>query len=154
MRFTSDDRAVSRQVGYILAITITTILIGGLLTTAGTMVDERQDTAAKSVMRVAGDRLTSQLMTAEQIADSGTTSSFSMTATLPKRAGGSQYNIEVVIDDPSPPGSADDYLRLTTDDIEVVVPMEIDSSGASVQETTVTSGTIEISYSGGDVQLS
>lgn len=65
------DRGMSAALGYILTLSITTILISGLFITAGSVVDTQRQQATTQELTVHGERLAADLMTVDRLARTG-----------------------------------------------------------------------------------
>ena len=136
----SSDRGVSTVVGYVITLGITTVLISGLLIAAGGAVDDRQDATSRDALDVIGQRIASNLMAADRLAetDPGTTV---VDVRLPSRIAGSGYRVTVN-------GSASELvLESNRADATVHVPFV---TGTDVTDTEVVGGDLRIVLTAAD----
>lgn len=133
-----DDRATSIQIGYTLSLAITALLISGLLIATGGLVESRQEQTIRSELTVVGERVATNLMSADRLASTGgSNAEVRVTVSLPDRVAGSGYRV-TVNSSTSPP-----QLVLTSTDPAVTVTVPFETT------TTVDAGTV----SGGDVRI-
>ena len=88
------DRGVSISVNYVLTLAITTLLMTGLLFATGNLVEDRRDSATRSELRVVGERVASSLMTADRLAQTGSTKVVVQTD-APAQIAGSRYTVSL-----------------------------------------------------------
>lgn len=139
-RFRSDERAVSITVGYALNLVVAAVLVAGVLTATGGMVEDRRESAVRTELSVLGQRVAADLSSADRLAqvatdDPGANPSVSVETTLPRRVAGTHY--EVVV------GTSPAELVLRSDSPEVTVTVAYHSATA-VRETTVRGGDLRI----------
>lgn len=92
------DRAASVSVNYILSLVIVAMLISGLFLSANTYVTNQRDMAIRSEFGVIGNRLASDISTADQMARAaGTTADteVEVVGAIPDSTAGSEYTINV-----------------------------------------------------------
>lgn len=133
-----DERAVSVTATYALNLAIATVLIAGLLTVTGDLVEDRRGEAIRSELTVVGNRVAADLMSADRLAGAGTDSAdVRIETTLPGRVGGSHYTLAVNAT------TAESHLRLRSVDprLTVTVPFE---NGTAVRNGTVAGGDVTI----------
>ncbi|MBX0298255.1 DUF7266 family protein [Haloarcula nitratireducens] len=143
-----DDRAVSIQISHTLSLAITALLISGLLIATGGLVESRQEQAIQSELAVVGERIATNLMTADRLASAGgSTAEVQVMVSLPDRVAGSGYRV-TVNSSTAPP-----QLALTSTDptVTVTVPFETTTtvdgrtvSGGDVRIVFTPSGTLEV----------
>jgi len=134
-----DDRAVNTTVGYVLTLGISSLLIVGLLVTAGGFVDDRRQTTVRQELSVIGQQVAGDLSGADRLVRAGGTD-VEMRSSLPDEVTGIRYRIEVV---PGPPAT----LRLRTDRPDVSVAVTVRTERA-VRETAFDGGDIRIVWTG------
>lgn len=128
------DRAVSVTLSYVLTLAITTILVTGLLLSTGSLVEDQRESAARSELRVVGERIAASLMSADRLAQSGATTVVSE-ATAPDRVAGFRYTVSLN-------GTTQEVvLETAASDIVVRVPF---NNRTAVSESTATGGAIRI----------
>lgn len=105
----SDDRGVSVAVTHVLTISITMLLMMGLLVGAGDMLERHQQQAVESGLRDVGESLTSELSAVDQLAAKTDETNVTSRIALPERVGGDTYTLELVADS----GSARLFVNAT-----------------------------------------
>lgn len=138
------DRAVSTALGYVLTLGITTILISGLLIAAGTAVEDRRDATTRASLDVAGERLASNLMSADRLAETSGSRTVSVAADLPTRIAGNGYLVTV------DPGN--ETLVLESDGPDVTVRVSYITT-TPVDAATVRGGDLRVVLSGGSLEV-
>jgi hypothetical protein len=146
-----DDRALSSTITHVLTVAIVTVLVSGLLVSAGTLLADQRERAAEEQLETIGNRLSLELSTAERLAERGTAASVTVRVDHVDRVTGRPYDVRLT-DDPSvcPTGSACLVLQSSDPDARSVVPVSVD---ASVTNSTVPGGSIDLVYDGGTVRL-
>ena len=89
----TDDRGVSVTVNHVLAIAITTVLVAGLVTAVGGIVDSQERQATSDQLRVVGERLATEVAAVSRLAHDG--GSVSVTVAHRTRVAGSPYDAAV-----------------------------------------------------------
>lgn len=134
-----DRRAVSTGVGYVMNLSLATILMATLLVTAGSVVETQSETVVRDELDVVGTQLSSKLMAADRLvrvgSENGVTPTVAVEATLPSQVGQSNYRIDV----------SDGELVLRTANPAVTVRVPFVTTTA-VEETTVSGGPVRIEY--------
>lgn len=147
----SDDRAVSTTLGYVLTLGISMLLITGLVTAAGTYVENQREQVVRSELTVIGEQLSSDLGAVDRLARTWGTDREIVTRYLPNDVAGKTYTVEVV--NPGPPGSGS-YLELTTSDPEVTVTVKVDLElDTTIAGGSVDGGAVEIVYDGSELVI-
>jgi len=139
-----DDRAVSTAAGYVLSLGITAILVTGLLTAGGGVVEERRDVTTHDSLEVVGQRLAADLMTADRLASTSDTTAVSVSVDLPERTAGSGYTVSV--------DSAGSRLRLESTASNTAVTVAFTTS-TPVADTSVQGGDVRIVLDGGQLEV-
>lgn len=139
---TETDRAVSTTVGYAIALSITTILVSGLLVSAGHVVDSREKTTVRSELEVVGERVVSSLMAADRLAATDGTTDVAVSVNLPSRVAGNGYSIEINTDE----------VILEADSVRTSVTVPVETS-TTLSTGTVSGGSIRIELSGGNLEV-
>jgi hypothetical protein len=117
-RLAVDRRGVSTAIGYVLTLSVATLLIGGLLIGLGSFVDDQRTGTARDELRVIGQQVASDLSAADRLARVGSPSTVRIHRQLPETVTGSTYRIEVVAGDPV-------RLELRTTSPEVSVELTV-----------------------------
>jgi hypothetical protein len=141
-QFRDDSRSVSVTVNYALNLVVATMLIGGVLTATGGMVQDRRESAVRTELSVVGERLATDLMAADRLSEVGTAGpatdpTVSLSVTLPGRVGGTRYDVQVNATD------SNSRLVLQSDDPEVTVVVGFHNDTA-VENATVRGGDLRI----------
>lgn len=150
-RFRNDTRAVSVTVNYALNLVIATLLVGGLLTATGGMVEDRRESAARTELSVLGERVAADLMAADRLALVGADGpsddpTVALGVSLPERVAGAQYEISV--------RTSPSEVVLRSDFPEVTVRVEF-RHDTPVADATVRGGDLRIVLSDdGDLEVS
>ena len=134
-RLRDDERGVSITVGYALNLAVAALLIAGVLTATGGMVEDRRESAIRTELSVLGERVASDLMAADGLAVVDGASTVVVETSLPRRVAATQYEIEV--------RTSPAELVLRTSNPEVTVTVEFHHETA-VRETTVRGGDLRI----------
>lgn len=128
--FGTDRRAVSSQIGYVLAIAIISILMAGLVSSTGGLVTQTTEQGTQAELQIIGDRISGQVMSADRILTGDDASStLVLDANVPTRAGDESYILSY--------NSGELILKSTERDITVSIPLEtnhdvvVESSQAS-----------------------
>lgn len=138
-QFYQDVRGVSFQIGNILALVILTVLLAGVIASTGSFVQDTRTDAAQEELTITGERVTAELMIADNLVQSGDRSTVTIEPFTPTRISGSQYNIELASDPDTNQGTV--TLTISRPDVTVVVPFRHDTP---IENTTVSSGQFEI----------
>jgi len=135
-----DDRGVSRVLGYSLTITISTILVAGLLIAGGNFVDDQRSDVVRSEMEVVGQRIAADIGAADRLVRLGSGhSSVQIDSHVPERIAGTRYDVRVRASD----GNATLVLSSGALDQTIEVPV---SNTTAVKPSRATGGDIVITY--------
>lgn len=153
-RYTKRDRAVSITVTHVLTIGITTILIAGLLTSAGAMLETETQRSTDASLETIGERMADEIGNVDQIATTGS-GNVNITTDHPRTVSNSRYTVEVAEDCEAPllDGTAD-CLILTASNTNVVVHVPIKTNADIDTTSSARGGTIEIVYDGSADEIS
>lgn len=142
----SDDRAVSTTINYVLGLAIAFALVTGLLIAGGDFVQNQREDAARTELRVLGEQVTSDLMTADRLAETTRDNeTVNVERDLPDSVAGSGYTVTVT-------GGTDPYLVLETTSPDVEVEVEL-SNRTDVDMANVNGGPIVVRYDGDSLVL-
>ncbi|RDZ55111.1 hypothetical protein DEQ92_02915 [Haloferax sp. Atlit-6N] len=137
-RSRSTDRGVSTALGYVLTLSITVVLISGLLVAAGGFVSDERERVTETELDVVGNRLAAGVESVDRIGAAPGESRVEATVRLPPRVAGTTYSIEVVSGSPN-------ELVLTSTDPEVTVRVPV-STETSLTASRVDGGDVTITY--------
>ncbi|WP_411963073.1 hypothetical protein [Haloferax sp. YSMS24] len=138
-------RAVSTTLGYVLTLSITTILISGIMVGAGSYVSAEHERVTETELEVVGQRLAANIEAVDRIASSSddeTTATVSSRLELPNRVAGTTYRINVESDE----------LVLRSVDPEVTVRVSVQTE-TTLDSGSVDAGDVVVRYDAGDDDL-
>lgn len=95
-QLTHDDRGVSFNVGYVITVAITAILIVGLVTGIGNVIDRQQNRAVSHQVDVIGDQAAASVMATDRLGEVGAGTNVTVTRQLPSEVVGTPYSIRLV----------------------------------------------------------
>ncbi|WP_276300703.1 DUF7266 family protein [Halorussus lipolyticus] len=122
-RFRRDDRGVSTTLGYVLNLTVATLVVTGLLVAGGDIVADQREQTVRSELQVIGQQLAADLVAADELAvtaDGGAGDTLRIERQLPREVAGRTYSIDL-----RNPGSDQPYLRLSATDTDLTVRVEL-----------------------------
>ena len=134
------SRGVSTTVGYVLNLGVATILVTTLLLSAGTLVEDQRERAARTELRVIGERVVADLAAADRLARASDGGDVRYVVRVPNRIVGSGYEIRV-----NESGNEQVVLVSEDMDIRVNVPFESD---VPVSGATHSGGDVALTYNG------
>lgn len=147
--FGRDERGVSTTLGYILNLTVATLVVTGLLVAGGDIVADQRDQTTRSELRVIGQQLAADLVAADELAataEPGDT--VRIERQLPREVAGRTYTIDVN------PGGDQTTLRLsaTGSDVTVEVALTLETP---IAESSLNGREVRVRYAdvGGDWKL-
>lgn len=92
-----DDRAVSTTLGYTLTLSITAVLIAGLLTAGGALIEDQRRAVVSDELTVAGQQLASGFEDANRLAGTTENGTVRVNIWLPSDVGGGgEYTLQLV----------------------------------------------------------
>jgi len=136
-RSTGADRGVSTALGYVLTLSITVVLISGLLVAASGFVSDERERVTETELDVVGNRLAAGIESVDRIGAAPGESRVEATVRLPPRVAGTTYTIEVL--------PASNELVLTSTDPEVTVRVSVETE-TSLAASRVDGGDVTITY--------
>lgn len=92
--FSTDTRGVSSPLAYAFVLAITGVLVVGLVTGAGTLVQNEVESGSFNQMEVTGNLIGAQIASAEKVT-SDSTERFVLETNAPDRITGTQYLVEI-----------------------------------------------------------
>lgn len=143
--FGRDERGVSTTLGYILNLTVATLVVTGLLVAGGDIVADQREQTTRSELLVIGEQLAADLVAADELAvpaEAGDT--VRIERQLPREVAGQTYSIDVVN-----PGGSQPHLRLsaTGSDVTVEVALTLETP---IAESSVNGRAVRIRYADAD----
>ncbi|WP_435143866.1 DUF7266 family protein [Halobaculum sp. P14] len=140
-----DRRGVSVTVSHALTITITAVLMTGLVIAASGALAEQRHRAAESQLSTIGQRLAFELERAASLAATGESTTVTLLTDHTARVVGGSYRVTLTSDAAvcvSPP-----CLAFRMDDPEVSLTVSV-TPELPIQESTASGGRIRIVYDG------
>lgn len=138
----TDERAVSIPMQYVLLLAIVALLSSGLFVGIGGFVQAQQADAARDGLEVVGNRLASDIASADRLAapldGSG---ALTVSADTPSRVAGATYTITVQDDAES--DRTEIVLQATNLDVPVIVDIVTD---VDIAEGSVSGGPLSLVY--------
>lgn len=101
LRF-GEDRGVSTTLGYTLTLSITVVLVAGLLTAGGALVEEQRRTVVGDQLDVAGQQLAAGYEDADRLAGGVDDGTVRVNVWLPRSVADGRYTVRLV-NHPTPP---------------------------------------------------
>jgi hypothetical protein len=137
------DRGLSAALGYILTLSITTLLISGLFITAGSVVDTQRQQATTQELTVHGERLAADLMTVDRLSENG--AAVELEVNLPTSVGGSTYQIEIT----------EERIELRSDHVDEPVQISFTADhDVSIADTdSISGGSVIIEFVDGRIEV-
>ena len=143
----ADRRGVSTAVGYVLTLSVATILISGLLVGLGGFVEDQRAGTARDELRVIGQQVAGDLSSADRLARVGSPIEVRIRRGLPDSVTGASYRIEVTDGDPV-------SVELSTENPDVFVSLGIHLD-TPVVDSTLGGGDLVIRLNaGGELEVS
>lgn len=138
-RFIRDDCGVTFTVSYALTVAIATLLVAGLVATAGFVLDEQRENAIREELDVVGNDIAITVMATDRMAVTSNATNVTVRRSLPRQAVTEPYTITLE--------DANDGPRLTlrteSPDVNVQVPFR---SRTNITETNITGGPVNVVY--------
>ncbi|WP_435115480.1 DUF7266 family protein [Halolamina sp. C58] len=146
----ADRRGVSTALGYTLTLSITAILIAGLLTAGGTLVENQQRAVVTDELTVTGQQLASGFEDADRLAGTMHNGTVRVNVWLPADVGsGGGYSLEVV-NHPTPDDQpARATIVATAENVDVSRNVSFRTEHP-VANRTVPGESVEIAFTDGD----
>lgn len=93
--FADADRAASTAIGYVLTLTISAMLVSGLLFAGGQFVEDEREQVTREELTTLAEQLAASLADADRMAASGDANAIRVAADLPTRVAGNAYLVTV-----------------------------------------------------------
>jgi hypothetical protein len=134
------DRAVSTALNYVLVLAIVAVLVSGLFLGMSGFLEDRRSGAVRTELSVVGNRLATDLGTAERLALTGDARTVRVSVEIPARVSGTDYAVEL---SRIAPEQYRLVLRAPTTDVSTAVRLR---SQVPIRPTTVAGGDLRIVY--------
>lgn len=139
-----DDRGVSTTLGYVLTLTITAILISGLLIAGGTLVESQRDRIAQEELSVSAEQLASGLNDADRLAQNADDGVMRVRIWLPERIAGGSYTLELSNESTDPDQPARATIVATAQNANAQASVSL-RTGLPVANQTIEGGPVVVS---------
>ena len=135
-----DERGVSTVVSYVLVLGIAAILVSGVFTATGVILEREHEQTIRSEMEVVGNQVAADIAVADRLAThAGASGNVTVTSDVPDRIARAQYRIEIVA------GESDGQYEIRLQSVDPAVRITVDArSDTPVEPGTVDGGTLEI----------
>jgi hypothetical protein len=142
-----EDRAVSTALGYVLTLSIASLLVTGLLVAGSGFVEDRREQVVREELTVIGQQVGSDLARADRLVlaadSSGGDLTVQLNRTYPDRVTGSPYRIAI-----DPPDGV--VLTASKPDITVTVSVKSDTA---LGPSSADGGDIQLAYDSGNLVI-
>lgn len=147
--FARDDRGVSTALGYVLNLTVATLVVTGLLVASGGIVEDQREQTVRSELRVVGQQFSADLSAADELAAAAAPGdTVRIDRELPQEVAGRTYTVDVVEPADQPcPGEPCLVLSATGSDVTVQVALALETPVAS---SSATGGGVRIRFADPD----
>lgn len=135
-------RGASTTLSYVLTLSITAILISGLLIATGGVLEDRRESVTRDELQVVGQQISAKLMAADRLAATDP-AELVVRGDFPNRIAGSAYTIAVNASGPQP------HLRLVATDVDASVTVSL-TNRTALAETRIVGGDLEITLTAAD----
>jgi hypothetical protein len=131
-----DNRAVSIAVTHALTIAITTILISGLLLSAGDLLEQQEERVSEKRFNEIGGNIITHINSFDRLAGTGTEVTASVQPEYPERVAGRIWKIELS-DGPNPFGT--NYaLNISSPHFDRTIQYPIETENVDIIPSTTT----------------
>ena len=141
----AEERAVSTTLGYVLTLTITAVLISGLLIAGGSMVEDQRDRIAQQELSVAAEQLASGLHEGDRLAETSTGGAIQVSIWLPERIAGGSYTLELINQSTVPGQPATATIQATAQGANAEATLSL-RTGIPVANQTVIGGPLVVTH--------
>jgi hypothetical protein len=146
---TADDRGQSTTLDYTLSLAVATLVLTALFTTAGDFVTDQRQDVIRTELSVIGQHVASEVTAADRLVQSGDADRLVANRSLPDRATGSSYSIDIA---DAPGGPQLRQVTLSTENPEVSVTVRF-RTATDLVETAVQGGDVTVVYDPGSDEL-
>ncbi|QIB73759.1 hypothetical protein GL213_10355 [Halogeometricum borinquense] len=152
MRASKRNRGVSTTLGYVLTLSITAVLVSGLLIGTGQYVDDQRRQVADRELSVLSERIAARTADIDRMARAGDgTNEVRVRIDLPRTVAGEPYRIEVSEPTVTTPRTHDITLTTGQTDQSVTVSLR---TGLDIEAASLSGGNLVVVYNPADGRLS
>jgi hypothetical protein len=133
------DRSTSTTLGYVLTLSMATVLVTGLFVAGGNFVGDRQTQVIRQELQVIGQHVAANVEMADRLAVAGDdVRAVQLNQSFPEQVAGASYRVDIVAQ-PEP------YVRLNSTEPAVSVEVDIDNT-TSLGASSASGGQITVRY--------
>ncbi|RYJ13405.1 hypothetical protein ELS19_05115 [Halogeometricum borinquense] len=152
MRASKRNRGVSTTLGYVLTLSITAVLVSGLLIGTGQYVDDQRRQVADRELSVLSERIAARTADIDRMVRAGDgTNEVRVRIDLPRTVAGESYRIEVSEPTVTTPRTHD--IMLTTGQTDQAVTVSL-RTGLDIEAASLSGGNLVVVYNPADGRLS
>ena len=141
------DRGVSTTLGYVLTLTITVVLVSGLMVAVGSFVTGQNERVTESELEVTGQRLATDLEAADDLVEAaGSDPVVVVRSRLPETVAGRPYRVAIN-------ESGNDRLVLWTENPDVSVTVRA-VTDYPLANATLGGGPVRVAFDAGELEVS
>lgn len=140
-----DDRGVSTTLGYTLTLSITAVLVAGLLTAGGGLIEDQRNTVAADELSVSGQQLAAGFENADRLAATTDNGTVRVNVWLPEAIAGGGYELTIRNESNPPDQPALATIVASADGVEVTQNISFRTENPAANRT-VPGGPVTISY--------
>jgi hypothetical protein len=143
-----EERAVSTALGYVLTLSIASLLVTGLLVAGSGFVEDRREQVVREELTVIGQQVGSDLARADRLVIAADSSGGDLTVqlnrTYPDRVTGSPYRIAI--------DESNERVVLTASKPEITVTVGV-TNETSLRDSSADGGNIQLAYDSEDLVI-
>jgi hypothetical protein len=140
------DRAVSTTVGYVLTLTLATMVVSGFLIASGGFVEDQREGAVRDELQVVGQQLATDIAAVDRLARTdGTATTVRIERDIPDRVAGLSYTVRTVSESPN-------ELVLRTYDPDIIVRVSV-ATDATLVEGTFGGADVVVEYDAEEIEV-
>jgi len=150
----NDTRAVSIAITHALTLSITAVLITGLLIGAGGLLDSQESRAARDSLSEIGSDTVSHINSLDDLNATGEQVNVSVTPEYPDRVVGEAYTINITNDKAAHPFEGTEYaLVVRSDALSAPIWYPLQTTVELDEQSEVQGGEFTICHESGEVRL-
>lgn len=140
------QRSTSTTLGYVLTLSIATLLVTGLLVAGGNFVGDNQSRVIRQELQVIGQHVAGSIEMADRLVVAGDdVRTVHLNQSFPQQVAGASYRIDIV-------AQPDPYVRLNSTQPDVSVEVDIDNT-TSLGASSASTGRITVRYDQSDDEV-
>lgn len=141
------DRGVSVTLDYIMMLMIATVLLAGVVSVSGFLIDQQVDRGIEDEMTATGEKLAADVQSVEQLVNASNTSetTVQLEVDLPNHVSGERYRISYN------ESTGEFTLATSSPDIDVQIPVQSDRLVST--EDAISGGEVVIVAENGSIEV-